>query len=56
MSHRRKKSGTPRQTFLVTTLLFNNVNNFEGQIGQKIMRLFVFCAMEMKPKNRGSLC
>lgn len=56
MSHRRKKSGTPRQTFLVTTLLFNNVNSFEGQIGQKIMRLFVFCAMEMKPKNRGSLC
>ena len=41
---------------VVTTLLFNNVNSFDGQIGQKIMRLFVFCAMEMKPKNRGSLC
>jgi len=46
----------PTAPFLVTTLLFNNVNSFDGQIGQKIMRLFVFCAMEMKPKNRGSLC
>ena len=31
-------------------------DNLEGRITQKNPFKFIFCAMEMKLKNRGSLC